>query len=318
MAILIPSALVSRMSGNIGGVNFVATKGASVARLALRAGKKTTPGQQDRTARVSRSVWHWNKLPSEIRVQWQRFAENQRIPNRLGVHTTIPAYSLYVAHALDSWNGDPPANLTPPAVVIHLAPDSLDVHTEPPHVATVTQHGAPMPEGDPQLTARIWLHRFARPSQVSGFNNPRVIATIPNPPAQIDLAPLLAARDVTLQDQERIGLGIDWRWADNTYGQITWAGHTVSAYPPNHSHPEDPPPEPEPAEQSYEIGDQDTQQGQLWPKAGDPEEYRPSLTAFVSPDGGTFYLFATTTGTLKMHIAIPTSDASGEVVGTQF
>lgn len=308
MAIFVPGPAIGRISGDVGGINFVSSKAASIVRIAMRAGKETSTAQQDRLARVQRSVAAWNELPESIRVEWRRFAENRRAVNRLGVQTATKGFNQFIAHALDVHNGQPPPDMRPPVAVIHIAPKRLEIGTFEPDIVHVTQFGDPIGEDNPELIARVWLHRYARTTQVSGFNNPRVLAEFSNPNPLIDLTPALAARNIALQQAERIGIGIDWRWADNTYAQITWAGHTVdfTGEPPD------------PFTEELNLGDPQTEPGAAHPQSGDPEVYEPAIFQLADINGNVWWIFVATTGILRISNVEPETDTFGEAVGAQF
>ena len=227
MAIMKTSAIVGAISGDLGGVNFVNAEAGQVVRPARRVVATHSEQQQRQQSRLAAAVMAWHKLQPEIRRAWRQFAEQWKRKNRLGVDSPIMGYSLFLMHALDVHGGTPPANFQPPAVVRHIGPTDVTVTGLGPEDIDVTQHGPPIDTNGADITARVWMERFGGQSQVSAWNKARKIADIENPPETIALVPLLDNHDIELLPRERIGIGIAWRWCDNTFGHTVWAAHTV-------------------------------------------------------------------------------------------
>lgn len=229
MAIMKNSPLVGGISGNVGGVNFVNAQGGQVIRPAKLARHSLSEAQQRQQSRLSQAVSAWHRLQPEVRRMWRQFAEQWKRRNRLGIGAPITGYNLYLKHVLDVHLGTPPANFSPPSVVRHIGPTDVTVSSTSPSALTVEQSGPPIGGDTSDLTARLWLHRFGGQSQVSAWNSPRRIADIENPSGTLDLNALLSPHDIELLPYERIGVGIAWRWCDNTFAHVVWAGHTVAA-----------------------------------------------------------------------------------------
>ena len=65
-----------------------------------------------------------------------------------------------------------------------------------------------------------------------------------------------------------------------------------------------------------ELGEKDTQRGQYHTWNGSGTE--PGTVGIADSDGQVWYLFANTSGILRIHNAVPTSNTDGTIVGNQY
>ena len=227
MALIRTSAVVGAVSGNIGGVNFANTKGSTVARAARRPAGSQTRAQSEQSSRVAGAVNAWNRLPDSMRRAWKNFAEAQPKESRLGEKRPISGYALYVEHALEAWQGDPPENFEPPSVVIHLAPLSVTVApVSPENVPVATERPDGIPHGT-SMFQRVWLQRFLPRGQTANFNRAFSLGLTDGFPLSWQLTEITDPLDIQFQEWERIAVGVQYAFCRNTFGHIVWDTGTI-------------------------------------------------------------------------------------------
>lgn len=96
MAIFRPGSIVGAISGNVGGVNFVAGKGAPIARQRIRRTKNNSPALAHSRANLARLRTQWRAITEEQRNAWRQAALIYPHRNRLGLATQLSGIALYI------------------------------------------------------------------------------------------------------------------------------------------------------------------------------------------------------------------------------
>ena len=99
MAIIRPGAVVGAISGNLGGVNFVAGRGAPIVRQRIRKKDSQTTKQVNQRGTIDLLTKHWRDLSDVQRLMWKVEATKHQFRNRLGVKVFHSAFSIYLASA---------------------------------------------------------------------------------------------------------------------------------------------------------------------------------------------------------------------------
>jgi len=95
MALIAPSAVISRISGTIGAVNFARTRNGTVARKALSRPRRQSAVQLDQRAALHNARIQWVALTLDERAAWNAAARDHPTPNRIGVRRNVSGWQLF-------------------------------------------------------------------------------------------------------------------------------------------------------------------------------------------------------------------------------
>ncbi len=107
MAIIRLGAIANAISGSIGGTTFAHTKGGTVARAKLRQAAKLSNRATTNRGNMSRMRQSWRDLTEIQRVAWRTVALQLPRANRLGQHTILSGYQLFIRTNMDGIIADP-------------------------------------------------------------------------------------------------------------------------------------------------------------------------------------------------------------------
>lgn len=100
MATFTPGPFIGRISGNVGGVNFVQGKNGPFIRQRLQRVKHNTQEQRKMRAVFQGLVHNWSTISPEWREAWNRAAEFLKNHNRVGTSYSRTGFSLFMEHNL--------------------------------------------------------------------------------------------------------------------------------------------------------------------------------------------------------------------------
>ena len=104
MAIFRPGPLVGNISGNLGAVNFRATRGTPVVAMRSSKPRPRTAATDRVRAAIARAAAQWAALTDAQRLAWTVYAKAINRTNRLGISRTFTGRQ---AHAYYLWRRDP-------------------------------------------------------------------------------------------------------------------------------------------------------------------------------------------------------------------
>lgn len=135
MAIIRPGAIIGAISGNLGGVCFIAGKGAPVARQRIHKKNSQTPKQISHRAGTLFLSQSWRTLTPAQRIMWNTAATKFPVTNRLGITSFASGFSLFLKvnaisrYAFALWSNIPPdgPETIPPHVITFTASTSGNI-----------------------------------------------------------------------------------------------------------------------------------------------------------------------------------------------
>ncbi len=119
MAIFKKGPLVSDISGTLGGINFVNSKGSPVMRRLIRQVNKRTTRQVNHRIKIRQIIRAWRGLSEPDKRSWITTAQTVPRPNRLGIPRFYSGYQLYLTYMLQHF--DTVSSLNIPALEMKIA-----------------------------------------------------------------------------------------------------------------------------------------------------------------------------------------------------
>lgn len=121
MALIKPGAIVSAISGTIGGVNFAVNSQRAIARKARRRVVVYTQRQLQRRAAFKTVIDAWRSLTAAQRAAWATLAEQQRWKDRLGQARQPSGREFFISHNIELALADQTLDTTAAPVALNAS-----------------------------------------------------------------------------------------------------------------------------------------------------------------------------------------------------
>ncbi len=125
MAIFRSAAIVSSISGNLGGLNFSRGRQGPYIRKRLSRTNRKTPAQLAQRSRFTSLTRHWSDLTGLETAAWNTSARLVATPNRLGVPTRLSGFQFFIQYNLA--HVDDPTFIDTPPTILTRTPVVTDI-----------------------------------------------------------------------------------------------------------------------------------------------------------------------------------------------
>lgn len=176
MALIASGPVAGRISGNLAGVNFVATTKAAYVRQARRRSGLRSQSQLESRAHLEYIHRQWLDSDEQTRAAWRAAAQHMLFPNRLGVKRPISGFQLAVAYYAALPSDFPTIPFVPP--LTYRIPASREItcsFTAGAAYNVSLEHPAPIP----LAYHKLYGSRPVRNREMASYKYWRVIGSTP-------------------------------------------------------------------------------------------------------------------------------------------